>query len=155
MQLALTMAKIRLLTLSCIVTVGLWAHPLALAQIQGGRAPDGTLWLTDGNLPRGIQAEPLALDQLMTLPGGQTTEQTGQRFKTTPSTTVTTENNDRLSAEDKLTCRGIQKRYSETKTELETVERKKAAGTLLIPDSGMTTLRQNLATLDRLRSLCD
>ena len=137
-----------------MVMIGLWVHPLALAQIQGGRAPDGTLWLTDGNLPRGIQAEPLALDQLMTLPAGPASEPTGQRVKTTPST-VTTDHTHPFSPEDKLTCRGIQKRYNETKNELETVERKKAAGTLLIPDSGMTTLRQNLATLDRLRSLCE
>jgi len=33
-------------------------------------------------------------------------------------------------------------------------ERDKASGKLLIPDSGLTTMRQNLATLERLQALC-
>ncbi len=58
------------------------------------------------------------------------------------------------TAEQKATCRGINQRYAETQAELALVERKKAAGTLLIPESGLVTLRQNLATLERMRQLC-
>lgn len=149
------MAKRRTRILFSMMIFALWMHPVAWAQIQAGRALDGTLWLTDGNLPGGIQAEPLALDQLMTLPGHQSSELTSQAPKETSPNTAKSGGVSKKSPDDDMTCRGIQKRYAETKNELDTVAQKKAAGTLLIPDSGMVTLRQNLATLERLRSLCD
>lgn len=55
---------------------------------------------------------------------------------------------------DKATCDGIDKRYEETRSNLARIEQDKASGKLLIPDSGLNSLRQNLSTLERLRALC-
>jgi hypothetical protein len=149
------MANLRTFTLMTLAVCVLWGHPLALAQIQAGRAPDGTVWLTDGHLPGGVQAAPFALDSLMTLPGSQSNRIPEQTSQGAPSTLLDAGVPVKTRPEDRVTCSGIQKRLNETQTELATVERKKAAGTLLIPDSGMVTLRQNLATLERLSALCD
>ncbi len=122
------------------------------SQVQAGRVADGTLWLTDGALPAGMTPAPLALDQTMTLPS--TTAQPTTRPATPLAATSTSKTTGQTPAE-KATCRGIQQRLRETRAELTMVERKKAAGTLLIPNSGLETLRQNIATLERLQDLCD
>ena len=120
----------------------------ALGQIQAGRDANGTLILTDQGLPSGAMPEPLALDQLMSLP---------EEAKILPKGNVSPAPSaapPKQSAEQRATCQGINQRYAETQAELAQVEQKKAAGTLLIPESGMVTLRQNLATMARMRQLC-
>ena len=114
---------------------------------------DGTLVLTDGSLPVGVKPSGLALDQAMTLP--TTTNEPAASPKRPPPADNPPTSASTKSAEEKATCRGIQQRLRETKAELDMVERKKAAGTLLIPNSGLVTLRQNIATLERLQDLCD
>jgi hypothetical protein len=59
-----------------------------------------------------------------------------------------------MTAEESATCRSIDKRYEETRVNLANIERDKASGKLLIPDSGLITIRQNLASLERLKELC-
>ena len=139
------------------IHLGLWVLALSLlpctaqAQIQTGRLSDGSLLISDQPLPKGIQASPLALDQLMTLPTPGKASQ--------PTESKVAPPDGKLSApiqrpEEAATCRGINKRYNETKATLEKTERDKANGKLLIPDSGLETMRQNLATLERLQALC-
>ena len=55
---------------------------------------------------------------------------------------------------DKATCDGIEQRYEGARLNLDKATADKAAGKMLIPESGLISMRQNLATLDRLRSLC-
>lgn len=121
----------------------------AWGQIQAGRAANGTLILTDQGLPSGTTPEPLAMDQLMSLPEEAKIIQ--PKAIVSPGTAAAT---PKQSAEQRATCQGINQRYAETQAELAQVEQKKAAGTLLIPESGLVTLRQNLATMARMRQLC-
>jgi hypothetical protein len=122
-----------------------------LAQIQTGRLNDGSLLITDQPLPHGVQSNELELDQLMTLPPpGKTIIKGESGTKSTESKSLP----KKQSPEEAATCRAISKRYDETKTTLEQTERDKASGKLLIPDSGLVTMRQNLATLERLLALC-
>ena len=137
----------RLLLASSLLVPG-----LCQAQIQGGRDATGTLWLSDQGLPAGVASTPLELDQVMSLipipgnpgPSGQT------RVPVVPSPVT----HERMRSEDLATCRSIDKRYEETRVNLETIERDKASGKVLIPDSGLVTIRQNLASLERLKALC-
>lgn len=137
----------------CLVVAFFW-HTGAWSQspVQAGRVADGTLWLTDGTLPAGVKPVPLALDQTMTLPS--TSAQPTTR-PPTPLAATSTSNTEGKTPTEKATCRSIQQRVRETRAELDMVERKKAEGTLLIPNSGLATLRQNIATLERLQDLCD
>ena len=148
-------AQIYMLARLIGLAVALFGHTAAWSQsqVQAGRMADGTLWLTDGALPPGAKTAPLEIDQLMSLPTpiGTSLKKTQDKAPRNAAATPQVQ----LTAEEKATCRSIQRRYNETKAELDTVELKKTAGTLLIPDSGLVTLRQNLATLERLRSLCD
>ncbi len=138
------------------IHLGLWLLALSLlpctsqAQIQTGRLSDGSLLISDQPLPKGIQTSPLALDQLMTLPPSKASQ--APESKALPPETSLSAPKQR--PEEAATCRGINKRYNETKTTLEQTERDKASGKLLIPDSGLVTMRQNLATLERLQGLC-
>ena len=135
--------------------LGLWFVTLSLlpctlqAQIQTGRLNDGSLLISDQPLPKGVQA--LELDQLMTLPAPEKTINQGVS-RTTPTETKPLPH--KQTPEEAATCRGISKRYIETKTTLEQTEKDTASGKLLIPDSGLVTMRQNLATLERLQALC-
>ena len=133
-----------------VLTLSLWASPI-LAQIQTGRLSDGSLLISDQPLPKGIQTSPLALDQVMTLPPTSKASQAPESKALPPETSLTV---PKQRPEEAATCRGINKRYNETKTTLEQTERDKASGKLLIPDSGLVTMRQNLATLERLQGLC-
>ena len=125
----------------------------APAQIQTGRLSNGGLLITDQPLPAGATSGPLSLDQVMTLPPP---EKTGQKAETAikkgeaPTPTPT----HKQTPEEAATCRGIAKRYNESRAGLAQTERDKASGKLLIPDSGLVTMRQNLATLERLQALC-
>ena len=137
----------RLLLASSLLTAG-----LCQAQIQGGRDTAGTLWLSDQGLPAGVTSEPLELDQVMSLtpiPGNPAPS--GQ---TRPPVVQSPVTHERMRSEDLATCRSIDKRYEETRVNLETIERDKASGKVLIPDSGLVTIRQNLASLERLKALC-
>ncbi|MGI9142883.1 MAG: hypothetical protein ACR2IJ_06790 [Fluviibacter sp.] len=139
------------------VHLGLWVLALSLlpctaqAQIQTGRLSDGSLLISDQPLPKGIQANPLALDPLMTLPPPGKASQLPESRVAPPEAQLS---GPKQRPEEAATCRGINKRYNETKTTLEQTERDKASGKLLIPDSGLVTMRQNLATLERLKALC-
>ena len=135
--------------------LGIFCTSLALqpaqAQIQAGRTVDGTLLISDQPLPNGVKAAPMELDQLMTLqPATKTPAKPALLDK--PQTTTTAPG--KQTPEEAATCRSIQKRYNETRKTLENTERDKASGKLLIPDSGLVTMRQNLATLERLLALC-
>ena len=139
------------------VLLGLWvlfvsfAQQPVQAQIQAGRTPDGMLMISDQPLPNGVKAAPIEIDQLMTLqPATKTPAKPALPDK--PQTTTTTAS--KQTPEEAATCRSIQKRYNETRKTLENTERDKASGKLLIPDSGLVTMRQNLATLERLLALC-
>jgi hypothetical protein len=139
------------------VHLGLWVLALSLlpctaqGQIQTGRLSDGSLLISDQPLPKGIQANPLALDPLMTLPPPV---KASQLPESRVAPTEAQLPGPKQRPEEAATCRGINKRYNETKTTLEQTERDKASGKLLIPDSGLVTMRQNLATLERLKALC-
>ena len=138
------------------IHLSLWVLTLSLipcavqAQIQAGRLNDGSLLISDQPLPPGVQ--PLELDQLMTLPAPEKTINQGVSGPTPPETEPLPH---KQTPEEAATCRGISKRYIETKTTLEQTEKDKASGKLLIPDSGLVTMRQNLATLERLQALCE
>ena len=139
------------------IHLGLWLLALSLlpctgqAQIQTGRLNDASLLISDQPLPKGIQVSPMALDQLMTLPPTSKASQAPESKALPPETSLTV---PKQRPEEAATCRGINKRYNETKTTLEQTEKDKASGKLLIPDSGLVTMRQNLATLERLQALC-
>lgn len=124
---------------------------MALAQIQASRTANGTLLMTDQPLANGSNTSPLELDQLMSLPPAGYTGRNPAQTQNTPAKSAQT---PKQTPEEVATCRSIQKRYNETKVTLENTERDKASGKLLIPDSGLVTMRQNLATLARLQALC-
>ncbi len=124
----------------------------AWAQLQSGRDAAGNLWLSDQGLPAGVQPAPLELDQVMSLtPDTRTPEPAGRPAPPPERSPVT---NQRMTAEESATCRSIDKRYEETRVNLANIERDKASGKVLIPDSGLVTIRQNLASLERLKALC-
>jgi hypothetical protein len=137
------------------IHLGLWVLTLSLlpctlqAQIQTGRLSDGTLLISDQPLPKGVQA--LELNQLMTLPATDKTINQRADKDIPPKTKPLPQ---KQTPEEAATCRGINKRYMENNTTLEQTEKDKASGKLLIPDSGLATMRQNLATLERLQGLC-
>ncbi|WVH09792.1 MAG: hypothetical protein EoVTN8_1267 [Fluviibacter phosphoraccumulans EoVTN8] len=137
------------------IHLSLWVLTLSLipctvqAQIQAGRLNDGSLMISDQPLPPGVQ--PLELDQLMTLPPPETRMKKHEQRELAPESKPLRQ---KQTPEKAATCRGINKRYIETKTTLEQTEKDKASGKLLIPDSGLVAMQQNLATLERLQSLC-
>jgi len=124
----------------------------AWGQLQSGRDAAGNLWLSDQGLPSGVRPEPLELDQVMSLtPDVRTNEPAGRPAAPPERSPVT---HQRMTAEESATCRSIDKRYEETRINLATIEQNKASGKVLIPDSGLVTIRQNLASLERLKALC-
>ena len=124
----------------------------AWGQLPSGRDTGGNLWLSDQGLPAGVKPAPLELDQAMSLaPDTRTSEPAGRSTPTPERSPVT---NQRMTAEESATCRSIDKRYEETRVNLANIERDKASGKVLIPDSGLVTIRQNLASLERLKALC-
>jgi len=127
----------------------LFATPVK-AELQAGRDAKGTLWLSDQGLPTGVRLLPSTNSDVMTLaPPAVTSAAMGA---ITPMTTDPQPN--RTKTKDKPTCRGIEQRYEDARAALERTEREKASGKLLIPDSGLITMRQNLASLERLQALC-
>ena len=123
----------------------------ALAQIQTGRAANGTLWISDQPLPSGVKGSLADPDQVLRLPPEPKTGQPSVPPSKTPDTKPTAR---KLTAEEQATCQRISQRYNDSKSTLEQTEKAKASGRLLIPESGLVTMRQNLATLERMRSLC-
>jgi len=123
----------------------------ALAQIQTGRAANGTLWISDQPLPSGVKGSVADPDQVLTLPPEPKTGQSSALPSKTPDAKPTAR---KLTAEEQATCQRISQRYNDSKSTLEQTEKAKASGQLLIPESGLVTMRQNLATLERMRSLC-
>lgn len=119
--------------------------------MQTGRAANGTLWISDQALPNGVKGTLADPDQVMTLPP---TPKTGQPSAPPTKTPDTKPAVQKLSAAEQATCRSISQRYNDTKNTLENTEKAKASGQLLIPESGLATMRQNLATLERMHSLC-
>lgn len=125
---------------------------LAWSQLQSGRDSAGNLWLSDQGLPSSVQPAPLELDQVMSLTPEPKADRTGTQSTTTLERSPITQ--QRMTAEESATCRSIDKRYEETRVNLANIERDKASGKVLIPDSGLVTMRQNLASLERLKALC-
>lgn len=125
---------------------------LGWCQLQSGRDAAGNLWLSDQGLPEGVQPTPLELDQVMSLTPDSRPSNTAGRPGTSPERSPVT--HQRMTAEASATCRSIDKRYEETRVNLANIERDKASGKVLIPDSGLVTIRQNLASLERLKALC-
>lgn len=120
-------------------------------QLQSGRDSAGNLWLSDQSLPAGIQPGPLELDQVMSLTP-ETRPVNSSSPAAPPERSPVTQ--QRMTADESATCRSIDKRYEETRINLANIERDKASGKVLIPNSGLVTIRQNLASLERLKSLC-
>ena len=132
------------LSLGCLV-----ATP-AVADLQAGRDARGSLWLSDQGLPAGVKPISDGASDVMSLPQASTVPQVKPAF----STVAAGETTQRSKDKDKATCNGIEQRYEGDRATLEKTERDKASGKLLIPDSGLVSMRQNLATMDRLRALC-
>lgn len=122
------------------------------SQLQSGRDVAGNLWVSDQSLPAGVQPTPLELDQVMSLtPDVRPPDTTGRPAPPPERSPVT---HQKMTPEESATCRSIDKRYEETRVNLANIERDKASGKVLIPDSGLVTIRQNLASLERLKALC-
>ena len=122
------------------------------AQLQTGRDSTGALWISDQTLPDGVTPAPLELDQVMSLT--PETPPAGQIAPLKADAAVSPITHQKMSRMDLATCQSIDQRYEETRVNLATIERDKASGKLLIPDSGLVTIRQNLASLERLKALC-
>lgn len=131
-----------------LLALALTAMP-TWAELQAGRDSQGRLWITDQGLPAG--SKPLPSPTI-----GVTTRPEGAPRQTNPAPPAPpAQKTDRTDqGKDKATCDGIDKRYEETRANLARIEQDKASGKLLIPDSGLNSLRQNLSTLERLRTLC-
>ena len=134
----------------------------AWAELQAGRDSQGRLWISDQGLPAGSTAiTPPAIG--VAPPAAAMPAQASPASMPAPAATDFRTGNANAQAQkagvsgqgkDKATCDGIDKRYEETRSNLARIEQDKASGKLLIPDSGLSSLRQNLATLERLRPLC-
>ena len=130
------------------------------AELPAGRDSQGRLWISDQGLPAGSKAIPSpAIGVAPTSPA--ISSQISPASMPAPATSdIRTQNPNAqaqkagASSQGKATCDGIDQRYEETRVNLTRIEQDKANGKLLIPDSGLNSLRQNLSTLDRLRALC-
>ena len=140
--------KIILALATCLC---LLADAQAQASLQTGRAANGSLWITDQALPNGITSTPIAHESLLTLPPGPKTSQPPEPDRNVAATQPTAH---KLTAEEQATCQSINNRYNEARNTLAKTEKAKASGQLLIPESGLMSMRQNLSTLERMRSLC-
>lgn len=141
-------------TLACSLLAGglLLFSAEGAAQLQTGRDSAGALWISDQTLPDGVTPAPLELDQAMSLTPERAPAAQSSPGKAAP--TISPVTHQRMSRMDLATCQSIDQRYEETRENLTTIERDKASGKLLIPDSGLVTIRQNLASLERLKALC-
>jgi hypothetical protein len=99
-----------------------------------------------------VAPEPLELDQVMSLTPETPPSASSGRPAGPPERSPVTQ--QRMTAEASATCRSIDQRYDETRDNLAQIERDKASGKVLIPNSGLVTIRQNLASLERLKALC-
>ena len=138
------------------------ASASAWAELQAGRDSQGRLWISDQGLPAGSTAitspaigvaPPAAAMPAQTSPAW-TPAPASTDFRTGSANAQVQKAGVSSQGKDKATCDGIDKRYEETRSNLARIEQDKASGKLLIPDSGLNSLRQNLATLERLRALC-
>ena len=131
-----------------LLALALTAMP-TWAELQAGRDSQGRLWITDQGLPAGSKPLPSPTIGVTTRPEGAA-RQTNPAPLAPPAPKTDRADQDK----DKATCNGIDQRYEETRSNLARIEQDKASGKLLIPDSGLNSLRQNLSTLERLRTLC-
>ena len=145
----------RLFSHLALLALALAAAP-AWSDLQTGRDAHGTLWISDQGLPAGVRVTPTADINVATLP------QTAPG-KTAPTMTVPQPANlaaqrekarSTSPAKDKATCDGLDQRYENARSTLSKAEQDKASGKVLMPESGLINMRQNLATLERLRALC-
>ena len=134
----------------------------AWAELQAGRDSQGRLWISDQGLPAGSTAitsptigvaPPAAAISAQTTPASMPAP-AATDFRTEIANAQAQKTGISSQGKDKATCDGIDKRYEETRSNLARIEQDKASGKLLIPDSGLNSLRQNLSTLERLRALC-
>ena len=141
-----------------LLALALAAAP-AWSDLQTGRDAHGTLWISDQGLPAGVRATPTADINVATLP--QTAP--GKTAPTMPTMTAPQPANlaaqiektrSTSPAKDKATCDGLDQRYENARSTLSKAEQDKASGKVLMPESGLINMRQNLATLERLRALC-
>ena len=129
----------------------------AVAELQVGRDAQGNLWISDQGLPAGIKATAAGSTEVMSLQTPSPTSSSRGTADSKPPAANPQENTrgmGKMNKTDLATCNGIEQRYEGARSSLATVEQKKASGQLLIPDSGLVAMRQNLATLDRLKALC-
>ncbi len=131
----------------------------AAAELQTGRDVKGTLWISDQGLPNGMARVSVESAEVMTLPATSSALYTGSRAMTQPTATsgnnLSSDNhNKERDRQDKATCNGIAQRYEGSRQTLSKAEQDKASGKRLIPESGLMTMRQNVATLERLKALC-
>jgi hypothetical protein len=145
------------LTFYCLIGFSLVAPP-AFAELLTGRDAKGTLWISDRGLPSDIRPIVTGAPEVAGIPQLQTSTGRNETARVPDTTTVSPSNNSQPKSnrheKDRTTCDGIDQRYAGARANLTSVEQKKASGQLLIPDSGLMTMRQNLATLERLRALC-
>ena len=136
------------------LVIGLWvlSPDHGWCQLLSGRDTAGNLWLSDQSLPPGVRPAPLELDQDMSLRPETGPADSSGRPAAPPERSPVTQ--QRMTADESATCRSIDKRYEETRINLANIERDKASGKVLIPNSGLVTIRQNLASLERLKALC-
>ena len=137
---------------SLVICLWMLAPAFGWSQIQSGRDTAGNLWVSDQGLPTGVQPGALELDQVMSLTPEIRPSDGTDRTTAQPARSPVT--HQRMTAEESTTCRSIDKRYDETRDNLANIERDRASGKVLIPNSGLVTIRQNLASLERLKALC-
>ena len=153
-----TVWRTGVLTVHCLIGLSLVASP-ASAELVTGRDAKGTLWISDHALPGDIKSMTVGAPEVTSLPAPQTNALRSEVPRVQDATKVTPNDGGQTpsnhKAKDRATCDGIDRRYAGAHANLLNVEQKKANGQLLIPDSGLTAMRQNLATLERLRALCE
>ena len=153
-----TASQPRLFSHLALLALALAAAP-AWSDLQTGRDARGTLWISDQGLPAGVRTTLTADINVATLPqtapgktgstmpamiDPQPTNRAAQIEKTRPTS----------PEKDKATCDGLGQRYENARSTLSKAEQDKASGKVLMPESGLINMRQNLATLERLRALC-
>ena len=142
-----------------LLALGLAALP-SWAELQAGRDSQGRLWISDQGLPAGSKAIPSPAIGVAPTSPAISSQISPASMPAPAANDIRTQNLNAqaqkagASSQGKATCDGIDKRYEETRVNLARIEQDKASGKLLIPDSGLNSLRQNLATLERLRALC-
>ena len=143
----------------CAISLGLASLP-ATADLQTGRSPQGTLWISDQGLPSTVKPlapEGIAVPSLSANTPGNTDARPTATAPLLDSSSTQSKGPIRQNPENgqnEATCNSIEQRYEGSRSELARFEQDKASGKILIPESGLIAMRQNLATLERLKALC-